>query len=36
MKLYTVIVYDLRMCIKEDYHRSKTFKGDIYMCVLYD
>ena len=28
MKLYTVAVYNLRMCMKEDNHGTKLFKGD--------
>jgi len=29
MKLYTVVVYNLRMCIKEDNSSLKKIKGDI-------
>jgi len=37
MKLYIVVVYDLRMCLKEDNPGQKkshgrSFKGDNYMC----
>ena len=28
MKLYTVVVYDLRMCMKEDNSGQKYHKGD--------
>jgi len=28
MKLYTVAVYNLRMCIKEDNSSPKNIKGD--------
>jgi len=28
LKLYTVAVYNLSMCIKEDNHGPKHFKGD--------
>jgi len=32
MKLYTVVVYDLRMFIKEDNSGRKNIKGENYLC----
>ena len=32
MKLYTVAVYTLRMCMKEDNPGSNYFKGDNKLC----
>jgi len=32
MKLYIVVVYNLRMCIKEENPGSKCIKGDNYVC----
>jgi len=28
MKLYTVVVYNLRICLKKDNHSPKNIKGD--------
>jgi len=33
MKLYTVVVYDMRMCMKRDNPGWKSFKGDNHLCV---
>ena len=37
MKLYTDVVYDTRMCMKEDNHGPKPIKGDnsrkIIVCI---
>ena len=32
MKLNTVVVYYLRMCMKEDNSSQKNIKGDNYLC----
>jgi len=32
MKLYTVVIYNLRMCIKEGNLCLEYFNGDNYMC----
>jgi len=32
MKLYTVVVYNLRMCMKEDNSGQKYHKGDNSKC----
>jgi len=34
MKLYDVIVYDLRMCIKKDNSCPKHSKGGNYLCEM--
>jgi len=33
MKLYTVVEYDLSMCMKEDYPGPKNIKGDNDLCL---
>jgi len=34
MKLYTVVVYDLRMYMKKDILSPNYFKGDNYLCGI--